>query len=53
MTREELDKVMETIKSHFHIDYVGNGYPKKILTTDNLNNIERELEKLVNAKKEH
>ena len=47
MTRQEKDKVIATIKKCFHIEYVGNGYPKMVMTTDNLSIIEKELEEMI------
>lgn len=47
MTRQEKDKVIATIKKYFHIDIVGNGYPKMVITTDNLHEIDKELEEMI------
>ena len=53
MTQQEYEKVITTIKQHFHIEYVGNGYPKMVITTDNMANIQKELKELINAKEKH
>ena len=50
MTKQEYEKVITIIKSHFHIEYVGNGYPKMVITTDNMVSIENELKELVNGR---
>ena len=47
MTREEKERVIATIKKYFHIDIVGNGYPKMVITTDNLHAIDKDLEEMV------
>ena len=49
MTQQEYEKVIKIIKQHFHIEYVGNGYTKMVITTDNMVSIENELKELVNA----
>ena len=50
MTKQEYEKVIATIKLHFHIEYVGKGYPKMVITTDNMATIEKELKELINGK---
>lgn len=50
MTKQEYEKVITIIKQHFHISTIGNGYPKMIITTDNMATIEKELKELINGK---
>lgn len=47
MTQQEYEKVITIINQHFHISTVGNGYPKMVITTDNMVSIEKELKELV------
>lgn len=51
MTKKEKEQVIDIIKKHFHIAYMDNGCPKMILTTHNLENVEKELDDLVEKKK--
>lgn len=50
MTKQEYEKVITIIKQHFHISTIGNGYPKMIITTDNMATIEKELKELINGR---
>ena len=47
MTKQEKEQVIEIIKKCFHIEYVGNGYPKMVITTDNLHTIEEQIEEMI------
>lgn len=53
MSNELTNKIIEIIRKNMHIEYGSNYAPKQVLDNNGLIRVERELERLVDGKKEY
>lgn len=50
MTKQEYEKIIKTIRSFMHIDYLSNGACKTVLDTIGLTYVEKELKEMIEEK---